>query len=194
MPALRKKSLGRCLTALVLFCVYFSSLQLSHGAVLRSPDEVFCPLRKTWVKKTAAIPAAIAGKQKEPLKDICARIERKESFLFELTESLRFIRATPNDRETEKLFFSYFAKGKPALKFYISSQNIPEPQFLGSIKAEKRANNSQTELSASPKNPAPAKYQLSLIAGAADEFFPAVAVELKNISRRISPRAPPASV
>ena len=182
------KRLTHCLTALVLLCVYSGSLHLSGAGISAASNEVFCPLQKTWVKKYPE--AAPTEKQKEPLKDLCARDERKTDFLWEFNESLRLTRATQNGAETEKLFFAYFAEGKPALAHYISSQNIPEPQFISSVRTEQSANNSRivfAENAVEINRPA-----LSPPAAAsAGNFVSQTFTELKNISRHIKPRAPP---
>jgi hypothetical protein len=192
-PTFIIKSVMRALTLLVLLCVYLSSLQLSYAAVRRSSDEVFCPLQKTWVKKNPAAP--LRRDQKEPLKDICARVERKDIFLSELTESLRFTRATPSGREIEKLFFTYLAKGRPSLTRYFYSQNAPEPQFLSAARTEKSANNNfRADVAAAPESPAAAKLPHLFIAPIVNNFSLQTVVELRNISRHLSPRAPPAHV
>jgi hypothetical protein len=192
-PAFIIKSALRALTLLVLCSVYLGSLQLSHAAVRRSSDEVFCPLQKMWVKKNPAAPSP--GNREEPLKDICARVERKDIFLFELTESLRFTRATPSGRETEKLFFTYLAKGKPSLTRYFYSQNAPEPEFLSAAQSGKSANNNfRADIAAAPESRAAAKLPHLFPAPFVNNFSPQTVVELKNISRHISPRAPPAHV
>ncbi len=190
-PVFTVKGALRALTMLVLCSVYLGSLPLSHAAARRSSDEVFCPLQKTWVKKNSGIP--LRGNQKQPLKDICARVERKDVFLSELTESLRFTRATPNYRETEKLFFTYLAKGKPSLTRYFYSQNAPEPQYISSARIEKNANNTRLEFAAqAAQAPAP-KLPSRLICTPANNFVSRSFTELKNISRNLSPRAPPFS-
>ncbi len=190
-PAFIVKSVAHMLTLLVLFCVYLGSLPLSHAAVRRSSDEVFCPLQKTWVKKNSA---ALLKSQKQPLKDICARVERKDIFLSELTESLRFTRATPSYRETEKLFFTYLAKGKPSLTRYFYSQNVPEPQYISSARTQKNVNNTRFEFAEQAAEALTPKLPRRLMRTPVNNFVSRSFTELKNISRHLNPRAPPAHV
>ncbi|HEV7646424.1 MAG TPA: hypothetical protein VGO50_20995 [Pyrinomonadaceae bacterium] len=190
-PAFIVKSVARVLTLLVLLCVYLSSLPLSQAAARRSSDEVFCPLQKMWVKKNSAAPWQ--GDQKQPLKNICARVERKDIFLSELTESLRFTRATPSYRETEKLFFTYLAKGKPSLTQYFYSQNAPEPQYISSARIEKNANNTRFEFAAHAAQAYTSRSQPHVFRVLVNNLSSRAFTELKNISRDLKPRAPPFS-
>lgn len=184
--------LTQCLTATVLLCVYLATLHLPGGTSGSFSDEVFCPLQKTWVKKNPTV--ILTAKQREPLKDICARDERKSDFLSEFIESLRFIKLKPTGEETAKLFFAYFTEGKPALTGFASSRKIPEPQFISSVRIEKSAKNSGFDFAKIaadfliPARPRPPTVS------AKGDFVSRTAAELKNISRSIKPRAPPVHV
>src|SRR5882757_5161937 len=101
--AFAAKAFTRCLAAVVLLCLHLGSLNSSHAEIAHPPDQVFCPLQKTWVKKGRA--DFSPEKQKAPLENICASVGQKTDFLERLSGSLRFTRARPSEREKEKLFF-----------------------------------------------------------------------------------------
>jgi hypothetical protein len=187
------RGLTQCLTAVVLLCVYSGTLHLPGGNSGSFSDEVFCPLQKTWVKKNSAV--TLTAKQREPLKDICARDERKSDFLSEFIESLRFTRLRPTGEETAKLFFAYFTDGRPALTGFVSSRNIPGPQFISSVRIEKSAKNAEFDLAKRTAEflvPAPSPRPATVVSE--DDLTSQTVTELKNISRRIKPRAPPVRV
>jgi hypothetical protein len=181
----------RCGIVALLLCIYLASLHLSYAQNnSRVSDEVFCPLQKTWVKKAFA--PSPTEKQRESLKEICAGDERKTDFLSQLTESLRLTKARPDDEETRRLFFSYFAEGRSALAQYISSRNVPEPQYIDAISTEKSANGSKFQFIASgTSRPSLAVQPRVSDASEKNNFVSRSAAELKNISRRIKARAPP---
>jgi hypothetical protein len=187
------KGLTHGLTALVLACVYLGSLQVSNARQGLASDEVFCPLQRTWVKRGPA--SFTTKKQREPLKNICASDERKSDFLTEFLERLPLIKIIPGAEETEKLFFAYFAEGKPALANFISSHSTPEPQFISSARTEKSANNTRFEFAKKAVEfIVPGLQPRPPTLAAVNNFTSQTIFELKNISRRIQPRAPPVSI
>jgi hypothetical protein len=187
------RSLTQCRTAAVLLCVYLGTLNFSYLQQGSAASEVFCPLQKTWVKKNPA--SVLTEKQREPLKDICASDSRKSSFLSEFIESLRFTQLRPTNEETVKVFFAYFNGGKAVFKSFVSSHNTPEPQFISQVRTEKSAKNSGFDFV--KKTPEILSFSLQPrppTVTAADNFIPQTVIQLKNISRRISPRAPPVHI
>jgi hypothetical protein len=190
--ALVVKILTRCLTVSVLLSVYLGSLNLATAEAARTSDEVFCPLQKTWVRKSPA--TVLSQKQRDPLKDICGRDERKTEFLLQLSESLRLTRARPTSQEIIKLFFAYFTDGKPALTRFISSQNVPEPQYFSGSIQEKGVNNTRSDLAQNTDKVFALARVRSVIALSETNFVSQYPPKLKNISRCIKPRAPPSLV
>ena len=190
--ALVVKILTRCLTVSVLLSVYLGSLNLTTAEAAGTGNKVFCPLQKTWVRKSPA--TALSQKQRDPLKDICGPDERKTEFLLQLSESLRLTRARPTSQEIIKLFFAYFAEGKPALTRFVSSQNVPGPQFFSGSRQEKGVNNTRSDLAQNTDKVFALARVRSVIALSETNFVSHYPPTLKNISRRIKPRAPPFSV
>jgi hypothetical protein len=184
------RSLTHCLTALILLSLFTGSLHLIAKTQLKSSDAVFCPLQKTWVKKNT--PGFSTEKQREPLKNICARDERKSEFLTELFGAFGLYNIKPAEDQTEKLFFAYYSQGRSAITAFVSSHNTPERQFTSSGENEKSAQNPGFKIAAANVQ----KITLTalpyhLTASPENAFVSANINELKNISRRIQPRAPP---
>src|ERR1700755_742074 len=139
------KASMRCMAAALLLCLYTSALPFGGGASAKS-DEVYCPLQRTWVKKDPS--AQPTRQQKGLLDELCASSSEKGDFLARLSVSLRVTRARPSSRETEKLFFAYFAQGRSPAAFRTLSRNVPAPEAVTSGGAVKGVNNSHFEFSA----------------------------------------------
>jgi hypothetical protein len=185
------RGLTHCLTALIFLSLFTGSFCLAVNTQFKSSDAVFCPLQKTWVKKNS--PGFGTEKQREPLKNICAPDERKSGFLTELFGAFGLFNIKAAEDQTEKLFFAYYSQGRSAIAAFVSSHNTPGPQFISSGENEKSvrnpgfeivAANVQKIITAAPPRHSTASPENAFVSS---KNFK----ELKNISRRIQPRAPP---
>lgn len=155
-------------------------------------DLVFCPLQKTWVKRN---PAPEKAFKFEPLEEICAANEQKESFIFESFQKLALAKISLDIKKTENLFFDYAEKGKEVFTMLSNSHSLPETQLSKADNPKKAIFNLQkdfikkeTGIFLLPAQPRPPTFQITA------NFISQKFVELKNISRKISPRAPPVFV
>lgn len=179
---------ARVFACLILLCISFSSLPAFAHQSSKSSDLVFCPLQKTWVQKY--IPPV---KVKEPLGEICASDRQKDSFFFEMSERLPLLRFIQDSEQTEKLFFNYTEKGKRAFAGILPPENLPESQLAKLASTGKIAGNNyktnfdrdKSEAFVLAQRPRPPTIQNVA------SFETTTFRELKTISRRIQPRAPP---
>ena len=184
------RGLSQFMAFVILLCVCFSSLHTAANAELKSSNKAYCPLQKRWVKRDPA--GYDAPKERKPLKNICASDEQKSRFTSELLSFLKLLRMTPNEQQSEKLFFAYFEQGKTAIAAFVSSHNTPRPQFISSIRIEKGVNNSRFEIAAED-GPVflPSPQPRPAASTGENNFASQIFREIKNIPRRGNPRAPP---
>jgi hypothetical protein len=183
--------IAHAITAAVLLCVCASLFyfpQVSSAAA----NETYCPLQKRWVNRYTPQPATTA-QQRELLKDICARDDRKSLFLANFIQTLRFIKSKPTNVQVSKAFFAYFTGGKIALNSFVLSGNAPEPELVTLSPNEKSAASGRLEIA-----DLPGKIFFPVIlprppVKTADNFVRPFPFEIYRLSRRVQPRAPPVS-
>jgi hypothetical protein len=190
ITGMMNRGLSQFAAFVILLCVCFSSLHLAVNAELKSSGKAYCPLQKRWVKRAPA--GYDAPKERKPLKNICASDEQKNRFTSELLSYLKLLRMTPNEQQSEKLFFAYFEQGKTAIAAFVSSHSTPRPQFISSIRTEKGVNNSRFEIAAKDAPVfVPSPQPLPPTSPGGNNFASHIFREIKNIPRQANPRAPP---
>lgn len=183
--------LRRVFAWLILFCISLCLMPAFGQKSIASADLVYCPLQKNWVAKNSApMPPIRAGK---PLGEICSSERQKEVFFFDLSKNLNFRQIVFNQQNGEKLFFNYLEKGKQAFAEIAPSQNLPDRQLAKLASTEKSTGgNYRTDFIQTPSEvfalhqfPRPPTVH-KVVSDNSFSFR-----EIKTISRRIAPRAPP---
>lgn len=167
---------------------YFSLLNAQPD---KDPDRVFCPLQKSWVKKS---PSSETRVKPEPLEEICASDSQKESFIYESFQKLKLTPISLDAKQTEALFFDYAEKGSAVFAAFSNSRSAPQTELVKAVNVEKGTLALQkeflkTEAKALLEIQQPRPPGVEQTASFVSQKF----VSLKNISRKISPRAPPPS-
>ena len=147
---------------------------------------------KKWVSRDDFPPQPKSG---ELLADICAPKKLKSAFLEESVKNLRFSQSSFASEQIEDLFFGYAEKGKCAFAEIGRFPDLPKRRLLQSAAGEKSLVNRQNDFGKRNVE----KFVLKQLARpptiAPKSLFKTSAVrELRFVSRRIQPRAPPAFI
>lgn len=180
------------LAVLVLLSVLFGSLPVFAHTQKQSPDLVYCPLQKSWVKRNPS--AAVAPiKTFKLLDDVCASNRLKENFFSDLSKSLHSRRILSHQNDEVKLFFSYLERGEQVFAEIVTPSDAPNRQLAQSSKIEKSGGanyqkdftNALTGKLFVQQFPRPPTIKNS-------SFYHSRIVKESNIiSHRTAPRAPP---
>ena len=183
------------LTVVWLFALLLNAFSVAIFAEtpLAPAEMVYCPL----TKKLQPVKAAKKAARPNPLGEICADETTKKAFADELFAQNLLRTNAPHEEQFEKLVFDFFQKGKTAFADLPRLPDAPrknslktfsavtgfgktdETQFLG------KSTFDDFSPSQKPRPPTPAAVNL---------FESRNFRELREISRRIAPRAPPFSL
>ena len=151
-----------------------------------SPDLVYCPLQKVWVKRLEPKTPV----KYQPFDEICATDTRKNSLRLEI--SLKTLHPA-----TQKIVFDYLEKGDRAFAELNQLTSSPSRQLLAQTNSETAANNfsqdfgkhefAEFTLLQAPRPP-------TFSGNAPIRFTFQFTCALEKISRNINPRSPPRSV
>ena len=176
------KNPARIFVWLLLLVIGGGSLNFQSFQTPVSPNLVYCPLQKQWVKPDEPR----AKIERPPFDEICATDARKSSLQFELALK------TPRPL-TEKIVFDYLERGDRLIAELNGLSGAPEQRFDKQTNFEKAASNFSQKpgkfqivnftlpQAARPPNPSDKS---------ADFGFQFVR-PLVQISRNINPRSPP---
>lgn len=179
---------------LIFSCLLFCSVPLFAKQTFSSTDSVFCPLQKTWVKRSH--PDAEARRNDNSLEEICAPVEYKQHFIDDLAKSFFSRRIERAQVRQEQLFFQYLEKGRQAFAEIAPFNSSPEHQL---IKAASKEKSGMANYQADFHRKIPEAFNLKVLArpptfSCTTIFDFQFALELKKISRSINPRSPPVSI
>lgn len=179
---------------LAFLSLLICSAPISARQKSSSTDLVYCPLQKTWVKNgRLETPSQTVDSS---LDEICATSEHKQHFVLDLAKSL-FSKRIESSRVTQaNLFFQYLEKGRQAFAEVAPFRNAPDNQFVRAA-AKEKSGAANYRVSFEPR--LPESFGLEVLARPpttddAAKFNFQFAFELKKISRRINPRAPPSFI
>ena len=185
----RTKSV-RCSAFFVLVCIYFGCLPVFGLQTVKSSGAIFCPLMKKWILRENY---SRQPKKADLLADICAPKKIKTAFLEDAVKNFRVLPSALNLEQTEDLFFSYARKGECAFAEAGRSRGAPEQRFGQAAAGEKSLVNRQND---SGKTVVERFALKQLARPPTTTVVPLLytlqnARQLRSISRRIRPRAPP---
>jgi hypothetical protein len=179
--------------ACLLLFVYLASGAIFDVQTAKRSNLIFCPLMKVWV--TEGNFAASKAKN-EPLKDLCAAADSKQTFFDKSFQKLLFTNIKFDSAGFEALFFDYAKSGSEAFAAAGSnSHDAPETQIVKSVVVEKSLAGSQKDFGKKRAE----NFVLNLLArpsgaSSSTSFDLAQIYKLDKISRRIQPRAPPSTL
>jgi hypothetical protein len=187
----QKSGVKRAFGYVLFLCFAFSSLTTPASFDFpRSPDLVFCPLQKEWVKRS------LGPIRTEPvLADICAGNQEKESFANRLILAAGASLKIQSPEAVESLFFSYPTKGDRAFTELPPRPNNPDQQLI-SVKRVQNAGSTNRLVFAAGIIQIFSINRLSRppTQNAASNFISQKYRDLETISHAIAPRAPPVSL
>ena len=106
-----------------------------------SPDLTFCPLLKTWVKRTNPTQSS----PDQPLTEICATGNTKQRFFVRSIQELSHARTNLSNSEITKLFFNYSREGDRAFSSVKAPINDPASQLTQVQASQKSAITNQSD-------------------------------------------------
>ena len=182
----------RSVYAGLIFCaIFFNSFPAFGEKKSDSADLVFCPLQKIWVKKNSSV--SRSEKPRNLLDGICSSEKEKQSFIFELTQNINFRQLTFAGKNGENLYFDFLQKGKKAFAEAAAPQNIPNREIANTGSIEKGTNSNFKKDFSRVKSGIFSLEQFARPPTFTENFSYSFIIfrEMKTISRRIAPRAPP---
>ncbi len=178
----------RAVSCIWLVSFLFTSLTVLAFNSPDSPDLVFCPLQKQWVKKTPPRPV----RSTTPLAEICASGNSKTLFARSLVLNLR---PGVGSVENADLFFKFLGKGDRAFNDVTLVPGLPNlpPKSLERVQNSDSIGRVGSYLHAVMAT-APEFLSWQMPPPAYSVFNLADPPKFAGVSRSLSPRAPPVSL
>ena len=179
--------LRRTISCVWLICFTFTSFSILAFDSPGSPDLVFCPLQKQWVKKNP--PPRVADNS---LAEICASGKSKSAFVDQLALTRRSI--SEHSHATDQ-FFKFAARGKQVFDALPRKPDLPDqpPASLAKSSGNNDIGGASNDLCLSPLLIFNSGPHLSLMLSAGASHTTAVR-KLSSFPVTADPRGPPVSL